>query len=205
MCYKVCQSIGKSRFYAFMCHVIEDGYLPRSSQIYTGRRCKKHAVAVGILIESCYNTSMTYDYRDLSKPERNPITYQKHRHEVFWQITIPLMAGGLILLSVAIFVLWAGITGAGDTSKLAGVSLIWLISIAMVISLLLILASVALVYVMTKLLHTVPPYAAQAQDALFLLGLRIKKASDLAVEPILRFQGLVASLRAARRNIRRGL
>lgn len=130
-----------------------------------------------------------------SRPvERNPVTYQKHRHEVLWQITVPLVVGGVLILLPAILVIVAGVTGGGQIAKLAQVSLIWLIVIAMVISLLMIIFTVAIIFATTAILRSTSPLARQIQDTFLLIGQRVKQVSDKAVEPVLRYQSFMASM-----------
>jgi hypothetical protein len=136
-------------------------------------------------------------------PERNPVTHQKHRHEVFWQITIPLLIGGILIVVPMCLVVLGAATGAPGLDKLASISLIWLILIAMVLTLITLIASVAFGYLITMSVSTIPPYARQAQDALALLSVRIKAVSDKAVEPFLRYHSFSASLGALGRRIRR--
>jgi hypothetical protein len=136
-------------------------------------------------------------------PERNPVTHQKHRHEVFWQITIPLLIGGILIVVPMCLVVLGAVTGAPRLDKLASLSLIWLILIAMVFTLIAFFAAVAFGYIVTMGVRTIPPYARQAQDALALLSVRVKEISDKAVEPFLRYHSFSASLDALGRRIRR--
>lgn len=129
-----------------------------------------------------------------SPVERNPVTYQKHRHEVLWQITIPLVVGTILILIPAVLVIVAGVAGGPEIAKLAQVSLIWLIVIAMVISLLLIIFTAVMVYITTAVLRNSSPIARQIQDTFLLIGQRVRQISDKAVEPILRYQSFMASL-----------
>ena len=136
-------------------------------------------------------------------PERNPVTYQKHRHEVFQQITIPLLIGGILIVVPMCLVVLGAATGAAGLDKLAAISLIWLILIAMVLTLIALIVVVALGYLMTMALKTIPPYARQAQDTFELIKVRVRGLSDKAVEPFLRYHGFSASLSALGRRIRR--
>lgn len=126
--------------------------------------------------------------------ERNPVTYQKHRNEVLWQITIPLVVGAILILIPAVLVIVAGVTGGPQIAKLAQVSLIWLIVIAMVISLLLIIFTAVMVYISTAVLRNSSPVARQIQDTFLLIGQQVRQVSDKAVEPILRYQSFMASM-----------
>ena len=139
-----------------------------------------------------------------SRPiERNPVTYQKHRQEVLWQITIPLVVGAILILIPVVLVILASVTGVSQLDKLAQVSLIWLIIIGMAISLLILILTVVVIYATTAVLRNASPYARQIQDTFLLIGLRISQYSDKAVEPILRYQSFTASLGVLGRKFRK--
>lgn len=135
--------------------------------------------------------------------ERNPVTYQKHRHEVLWQITVPLVVGAIVILIPAVLVLLASVTGISQLTKLAQVSLIWLIIIGMVISLLVMIMTVVMIYTTSAILRNTSPIARQIQDTFLFIGLRVNQYADKAVEPILRIQSFTASLGVLGRRFRR--
>jgi hypothetical protein len=128
--------------------------------------------------------------------ERNPITTQKHRHEVFWQITVPVTLGGLLLLLIAIGVVIAYFTNTGDIAKWANTSVIILIVPAMFIGLILIAISAGLVFLVTRGLLEAPYFARRVQDVSVLITLRINKISDASAEPFLRIHQFTAGVRA---------
>ena len=41
-------------------------------------------------------------YEPKELPERNPVTYERHRKEVMWQILVPVLIGAVIVLALAI-------------------------------------------------------------------------------------------------------
>ena len=104
--------------------------------------------------------------------ERNPVTYQKHRNEVLWQITVPLVVGAIVILIPAVLVLLASVTGISQLTKLAQVSLIWLIIIGMVISLLVMIMTIVMIYTTSAILRNTSPIARQIQDTFLFIGLR---------------------------------
>ncbi|MBU0510492.1 MAG: hypothetical protein KJ638_02175 [Chloroflexi bacterium] len=132
-------------------------------------------------------------------PERNPITHQDHRREVFWQITFPLIIGAILIVGLAV---WTAIAAAqgGNVSQPADASLVFLLipTLAMALILLVIIAGFA--YAVIWLNKNIPPYARQAQD--FFASARdiVRKGSDKVVEPVLRIQSALAALRALRRK-----
>lgn len=138
------------------------------------------------------------DSQPPSLPERNPVTHQKHRGEVLWQITLPLAIGGVYVLVTTII----AISGEREAVSLwADISLVWLILPIIVITLVFTLILAALLYGVTRLLGALPLYARQAQNIFTLIGVRVRKGADAAVEPVLRIQGLLAAWRALRRKL----
>ena len=134
-------------------------------------------------------------FRDLPPnfPPRNPFTQQKHSREVFWQITIPLVVGLLIVLALAVGVTFAS---AGQASRLADVSLIWLILPAMIIFLVFLVITAGLAYGMIWLIGKLPPLAFKIHKFLIRLSVAVRRVSDKVVEPVMRVESLKASWRA---------
>jgi uncharacterized oligopeptide transporter (OPT) family protein len=128
--------------------------------------------------------------------ERNPITTQKHRHEVFWQITVPVTVGGALLLLIAIGVVIAYFANTGDIAKWASVSTIILIVPAMIIGLIVIAVSAGMAFLVTRGLSEAPFIARRIQDIAVLIVVRVNKASDASTEPFLRVHQFTAGLRA---------
>lgn len=125
-------------------------------------------------------------------PTRNPITETKHRREVLLQITLPFVIGLVILLALAVFV---SVAGGSNTSRWADVSIIWLIIPSMFLGLLLMVLLGALLYLLITLIRALPVFTLKIQEFLSLVYLRTKRASDLAVEPIFKIEGLLAAIR----------
>lgn len=134
---------------------------------------------------------------------RNPITHQAHRGEVFRQITLPLVIGGLLLLGAALAVLVLGVRGQGDVRRWADVSLIWLIAPMMIVAFLFLALTAGLAYAVTRLLGALPPFARQVQDVFILIRHRLTMLSDSLVEPVLRSQQGAASWQALWGRVRR--
>jgi hypothetical protein len=120
-------------------------------------------------------------------PERNLETYQKHRREIFWQITIPLLIGVLIVLVVAVGVTFGS---AMDVSRWADISLIWLILPALLIALVLIVTAPGLCPLL--LIRKLPPFMLRLQD-FFQRWEGVRRVSDKAKS---RYCGLKAGLLA---------
>jgi len=132
--------------------------------------------------------------------ERNPVTYRRHRREVFWQITIPIVVGSIIILVLAIL---ATQTTGDRASNWADISMIWLIAPIMMITLLSLAFLIASIYLNVRLLQVLPFYSRRVQDWFLMLTIQVSRLGNKAVAPVLRIQGLSASIGTLGRNIRR--
>ena len=132
--------------------------------------------------------------------ERNQITYRRHRREVFWQVTVPIAVGIILVAALAYL---ATQTTSDQTSVWADISAIWLIVPVMMITLLSLVLLLASIYLNVRLIRILPYYSRQAQKWFSLLATQISRLNDRAVEPILRFQGFRASITVLGRNIHR--
>jgi uncharacterized membrane protein len=129
--------------------------------------------------------------------QRNPITYQAHRRQAFWQIYFPLI--GFSILVITTIVLAIAATNA-QASKWADISLIFIISITMVAFLVVTVVLVVSVYYSRRLLKATPYFFFNAQRFIYLVEIRVKRVSNAAVEPILRVNGFFAGAGALRRK-----
>jgi high-affinity K+ transport system ATPase subunit B len=131
-------------------------------------------------------------------PERNPVTRQAHRHQVFWQISVPLILGALVLIIVAVL---AALSSAGTASLWADIALIWLILPAMMGALIFTLIFAGLAYGVIYVIRVLPGFALKAQDLIARIGDKIKEAGDVAAAPVIRVQSLQARWQALKHRL----
>jgi K+-sensing histidine kinase KdpD len=129
--------------------------------------------------------------------QRNPITYEAHRRQTFWQIYFPLIVFGVMVIITIILALFAD--DQAD-SKWADISLIFMISIAMVTFLIVIVGLVFAAYYTTQLLKATPYFFFTIQRYSYLVEIRVKMYSNMAAEPFLRLHSFIAGARAIRRK-----
>lgn len=133
---------------------------------------------------------------------RNPLTRRRHQREVLWQVTVPILIGGLVLLFFAALAVAAGLgILPGDTSCWADISLIWLIVPMMFVTLLSLVFLAGSVYAIIRLILVLPKYSYQALGWMLLLGLQLRRVSDRLVEPFLRMHMLSASMKTLGRRV----
>jgi len=129
--------------------------------------------------------------------ERNPITTAAHRREVFWQITLPLILGLLLVLAVTVL---AAVSGSGPASKWGDISLIWLILLTLLPILIFTVIIAGLAFGVFRLIGILPGYARQVQDFFMLVQEQVRKGADKAVDPALKAHSFLAGIAALRRK-----
>jgi hypothetical protein len=139
------------------------------------------------------------DVPNFAPEERNPATAAVHRREVRWQITVPLILGGLVIVALAV---WAGVTGRPAQATWADISLIWLIIPTCVFGLITLLLLGGLTYGLVRLIQKLPGWMLSLQGMVYNLGVLVRRLDDRIVAPILRVRGWLASLQTLRRKLR---
>ena len=131
--------------------------------------------------------------------QRNPITHERHRREVFRQITLPLIIA-LVLIAVPV-----GLTvtaSAAGASRWADISLIWLIMPVLVVSLIFLILLSGITYGLIRLIGVLPRYALQVQDFFVLLHFQIARLNDKITQPLIKLHATSASVKNLLRQVR---
>lgn len=136
---------------------------------------------------------------DLWKP-RNPLTQQSHRREVLWQITIPIVAGTVIMLVLCVL---AVMLSSPSASLWADISLIWLIPPVFLVVFLMMVINAGSAYLLIRMIAAAPPFFFKVQNLFRRVQLKVGIYSNKAVEPVLRVRAWGASARAAGRAAQR--
>jgi uncharacterized Tic20 family protein len=135
-----------------------------------------------------------------TRKERNPITRRRHKKEVLWQITVPVIVGGVFLLAISLLSITLSQI---EASRWADISLIWLIIPAMVVLLISLVLLAASIFATIKIIEVIPNAAFQLHKVMIQLHAMVRNVSDRLAEPILRANSLSAALDALKRQIRR--
>ena len=126
-------------------------------------------------------------------PERNPLTHAAHRREFFWQVIFPIIIGALIIMALAV---GSWFVSYNSASQAANISVMWLFIPLLFFTLLFTILLAGLAYGLIRLIGILPPYAALVQNFFIMINLRVRSASDKAVEPVLKTASAMATLRA---------
>jgi hypothetical protein len=128
--------------------------------------------------------------------EDDPISQQKHRSEVFWQITFPLILGILLILGLAV---WTILAAAGSgVSQSADASLIFLILPTLLIALIPLILLAGLAFAVIYLNKNIPAGMRRVQATMLKIRDGVQAGSDKLVEPVLRIKSAAAAIEVLR-------
>ena len=126
---------------------------------------------------------------------RNPQTQARHKREVLWQITLPLILGIIFFIGASVFVT---LGASGDASRWADATLVWLIIPWLIVSILVIGIQIGLIYLVVKLIHKLPSASFTLYGFMRRIHGIVKQAGDKAVEPVMKTASLRGRLQALR-------
>lgn len=124
---------------------------------------------------------------------RDPLAQARHRRETFWQITLPMVLFGLLLLVLAGLIVGGT---AVETGLWADVALIWLLAPLLVLLLPPLGLLIALSLGLRRLATMLPAYGWRLQELLGLVSQQLEAGSDRLLAPLLRLQAWEAQVRA---------
>jgi len=134
---------------------------------------------------------------------RNEVTHRRHRHEVTWQIMVPL--GVCVLLVLALAGISSFATSADTKSQMADVALISLILQALIFGLIILLTLGAMVFGLFRLLPLIPSIFFKIQDFFWRVQINVIHVDSKLTEPVLRMHSFNASRRAFGASLRRAV
>lgn len=123
-------------------------------------------------------------------------SYNVHRRQFWLQIFLPIILAVVLIIVVAVLLSVSAFGGAGDSTRWAAVSTIWLLIPVMFFGFLFLATLVGLVYLLARSLKALPALSSTAQYYVNRLSSRIKHFSDLAAKPVITINSLGASLKA---------
>ena len=132
---------------------------------------------------------------------RNPVTAERHRRDVLWQITIPLTAGLLIILAVGVLATFGATAGA--QSQMADIALVHLIIPMLFFGMISLLMLGGTVYGLARLLQAMPYFFLRVQIFFLRTQIGAHQVSDRLVAPMLGVHSFSARMRAFKRSMRR--
>lgn len=143
---------------------------------------------------------MAVDGRQINHRRRNPLTFHRHQRQVFWQIYFPSIIIILLTLSFGAF---AAISSSESSRLWADIALIFILILIMLGMTLSLLATVLSIILIQRISFLLPFKFYGLQEFSERLKRRVRVISDLAVEPILRYQITREGMKAFGRSLRR--
>lgn len=140
------------------------------------------------------------DFQDLI-PVRNETVHRRHRKEVFWQITFPLILGTLLLLGVCGLTVGVAV-GGWPLALWRDISMIWLLLPALILALIVLAIVGGLAYGVIRLIGILPGFFYRLQRMFETVAIRSRQIADRIVVPVLRIAGWRAGIRRLRQLIR---
>lgn len=128
---------------------------------------------------------------------KNLETRQKHRKEVIWQIFLPLAVGVLLIL----ILMAVSVSSAVNQSRLADISLMWIILPNLFVALFVIVLLAGMIYGIIKLTSVLPYYLYKVQVFFNQIKAQIQKMDDRMVEPVIKGKSVSASLKKLARQL----
>ena len=131
-------------------------------------------------------------------------SYRRHRRQVAWQILVPIILAGLLLI-VAAYLVWVGtFQGNGDVATWAAISTIWLTLPVMFGALVLLVLFGGLAYLLGRAAGFIPPYTLQAQLFTSRMVAAAHRVEQVGHRPTLIFGEIGRLIRSAVRKVRGG-
>jgi hypothetical protein len=131
--------------------------------------------------------------------ERNSQTEATHKREVLWQITIPLVVGVILALTLGVLAVVAATSG-GSVKQAGDAALMCLIAPLMLFTLVFGIIAAGIAFGLIKANQELPFVFKQMQDVFVRVRHQVQTGSDKAVEPFLKIRSFLASLGALKRK-----
>ena len=129
-------------------------------------------------------------------PEPVHESYRRYRKQRTSQIILPIVLAAILFVGMVVLVNIATFRDNGDVGRWAAISTIWIVVPIGLAGLIFLALLGGLVYLMARLLGVTPTYTGRVQDFVHRLAIRIRRAADMAVKPVISVNGFGASLKA---------
>lgn len=118
-----------------------------------------------------------------------------HHRQSFWQIWVPLVTGAVILLAFLGLAILSAVQGTSELNRWTNVSLMFLILPTAMAGLSFLFLFVGFIYLLSRLLHFLPPYTQLGQSYAFYISALVKSLADRLLNPIMSIRSSWAGLR----------
>jgi hypothetical protein len=129
-------------------------------------------------------------------PEPVHESYLRHRKQRSGQIILPVVLAAILFIGLVVLVLIATFRDNGDVGRWAAISTMWIAIPTCIMGFAFLALVGGTIYLMGQLLGIAPTYTGRAQDIVHKLAVRIRRAADLSVRPIIALNSYGATIKA---------
>jgi hypothetical protein len=131
---------------------------------------------------------------ELPKPVHE--SYLKHRKQRTSQILLPVLLAAILFVTAIVLINIATFGNNGDVGRWAAISTMWIAIPTCIMGFAFLALVGGLIYLMGQLLGIAPIYTGKAQDFVHKLAIRIRRAADMSVRPIIAVNSYGATIKA---------
>jgi drug/metabolite transporter (DMT)-like permease len=132
---------------------------------------------------------------------RNSVTQERHRKEVFLQVTIPVIIFSLVMLALAVITIYPAT--AEQDSRWADISVVFLLVPVIFMALISLFILAVSVYATVYFIKVLPPFFFRVYQWLYLVNNRVQLIGEFITKPFIRINAWMASANKMRESIRR--
>jgi hypothetical protein len=122
-------------------------------------------------------------------------SYRRHRRQRTSQIILPIVLAALLFIAMIVLINIATFRDNGDVARWAAISTMWILIPIFIMGLVFLALLVGLIYLFARLLGIAPVYTGKAQDFIHKLAIRIRRAADMTVRPIISVNSVGATVK----------
>ena len=122
-------------------------------------------------------------------------SYQRHRRQLALQIILPVVLFAILIVALIVLVNIATFRDGGDVGRWAAISTIWIVIPIMIAGFIFLALLTGIIYLLKRLLQITPLYTGQAQDLVHKIAIRIRRAADASVKPVIFLDSIGAMIK----------
>jgi len=121
-------------------------------------------------------------------------SYLRHRKQRTGQIILPVLLAAILFIAAVVLINIATFGNNGDVGRWAAISTMWIVIPTCIMGFAFLALLAGMIYLIGRLLGIAPTYTGKAQDFVHKLAIRIRRAADMAVKPIISLNSFGASI-----------
>lgn len=131
---------------------------------------------------------------ELPKPVHE--SYLRHRKQRTSQVLLPVLLAAILFVAAIVLINIATFGNQGDVGRWAAISTMWIVIPICIMGFVFLALVAGMIYLMGRLLGVAPNYTGEAQNFIHKLAIRIRRAADMTVRPIITLNGYGATIKA---------